>query len=99
MTDVLEVEELPNDALKSPGCGSFRSTWGQLGLLEGHLGITWGVSCGRLGVTWGVTWGHLGSVEGHLGSVGGPKAPRASPLAFGGDSTAGGGGRERARWR
>ena len=83
---------------RSPGCESFGSTWGQLGLLEGHLGVTWGVSWGRLGVTWGVTWGHLGVGGGVRGGSWSPEAPRASPLAFGGDSTAGEGGWERARW-
>ena len=44
---------------------------------------------GSLGRRLGVAWGSLGVTWCHLG---GPKAPRASPLAFGVDSTAGGGG-------
>ena len=66
---------------------------GPLGVNWGCLKATWellgespGVAWGSLGESPGATWG---SVEGHLGSVGGPNAPRASPLAFGGDSTAG----------
>ena len=74
MADILEVKELPSEGLKSPGCESFGSTWGQLGLLEGHLGITWGVSWGRLGVTWGITWGHLGVGGWALGVSWGPES-------------------------
>ena len=48
------------------------------------LGESPGVAWELLGESPGVAWG---SVEGHLGSVGGPKAPRASPLAFGDAAT------------
>ena len=47
---------------KALGWESFGSTWGQLVLLEGHLGVTWGV-----------TWGHLGVGGGSLGVSWGPK--------------------------
>ena len=81
MTDILEVKELPNDGLKSPGCESFGSTWGQLWLLEGHLGFTWGVTWCHLGVTWGVTWGHLRVGGEVLGVSWGPKSTPCWPAS------------------
>ena len=84
---------------KALGWDSFGSMWGHLECLK----VTWELLWESLRVAWGSLgaqpWATWGSVEARLGPVGGPKAPRASPLAFGGDSTPGGWGAERARWR